>query len=108
MNQQTNMKKLKDLYFKIKQLSPPPFSGNQLLSDVVETIIELDPYYAGLALTVSESGKVLSPELYKLDNLLSMLNKVELENEMDREIYNQCKVYLDCFSQINSLLKNFT
>lgn len=107
MNRDENIKKLKDLYGGMRQLKIPSFSSNQRLSDMVETIIELDPYYAGLALSVSEGSRISKSELCNLDEVLALFVEIEIQNEKDREIYGLCKIYLDYFSQINFILQKF-
>ncbi len=60
---------LKNLFLELRDMKIPKFSQNDKVDDCVEQIIELDSYYAGLALSTSESKKPFKENLYDIREL---------------------------------------
>jgi hypothetical protein len=108
MNKKETLKVLKNLYFEMERLKIPQNIENEQLSKWIDNFNELDPYYAGLALTVAEGGKVLVKELYDLGELKKKLNSIQVYKEQDKEILEKCKSYLMTIEKIDCLLRELS
>lgn len=96
---------LKNLYKKLENLKLPQFSDNRSLNEVVENIAELDPYYAGLALSVSEGGNVLLRDLYDIDALKEKISSVKVTSDKEYAITKEFIFFANTLERINNLLK---
>lgn len=96
---------LKNLYFEMKKFKIPKSSKNEKLASWLENVIELDSHYAGYALTVSEGGGVSSKDLYNVENLKNSLNSIQVFDDEDKKIFEECKIYIKIINQIDSLLR---
>lgn len=99
-----DLQDLKNLFIQMSKLNMPPCSNNEALEAVAENIIELDAYYAGLALTVAEGGEISMKNLYNIDEIKNKLDQVKVDTLEDKKILEDCSVYLEIIDQINNLL----
>ena len=104
MNKNEELKELKSLYAKMQEFKFPKFPKNEILANWMDSIFELDPYYAGWALTVAEGGKISLRDLYDIKELKKYLNSIQIDNEEDLKILEECKCYLKILEQVDELL----
>lgn len=102
------LKALKNLFFKIEKAKFPDIPENELLANLIDNITDLDSYYAGLALTVSEGGKISLGDLYNIEELKKSLNSIQIQNEKDKKILEESKMYLETIDQIDRLLRKLS
>jgi hypothetical protein len=107
MHRQEDRKILKNLYFEMEKLKIPRNIDNQQLLNWTEHLIDLDPYYAGLALSVAEGDKVTLGELYDIESLRKSLNSIQINEEQDKEVFEICNYYLKIIEKIDGLLRKF-
>lgn len=100
-------KKLKELYFDMMKMKLGTSCKNQELDDIIESICELDPYYAGLALTVSEGGKIHKKDLFDIESLKNKLNLIVIGDENDEAVLSQCCDFIRVINEIDSILRKF-
>lgn len=105
MNKEECKHNLKELFKILNTLKTPAFSENAEISGLVESIIELDPYYAGMASSVAEGGKINVKKLYNLEELKAQIEKTLPITKADLDIYNHCKEYCAVFCKIDDQLK---
>ncbi|MCE5318103.1 MAG: hypothetical protein LLG04_12190 [Parachlamydia sp.] len=106
MNKNNDLNLLKNFYFEIERLNLPKFSvSNENLDQLVEKIVELDSYYAGLALTVSEGGVFEVKDLYNIKELFDLLQLIHPSSEEDRKILSDCQMFVNVIDQIDQLLR---
>ncbi len=109
MNRDIKRKKLRQLFEDLKALHFPKFSSNDEISNWIEELIEIDAYYAGLALSVAEGEKVVKYDLYDLVKMRKELELIQLKNKVNGgenlKIILECYKYLDKIQEIDSILK---
>ena len=106
MNKEEDRKNLKDLYFEFKQMKlSHHFVKNTDLADWIDDIMVLDAYYAGLALTVAEGGKIALSDLYNIEAYENSLNSIQVNDEEVVKILKYCNLYLNKLNQIDKLLR---
>ncbi len=96
------------LYSTLLEMRTLPCSNQDQLEDLGNKIMELDAYYAGLALTASQGGKINLGHLYDIGELNRQLIGIQITNTEDEHILNCCQKYLDTFNQINLLLHSIS
>ncbi len=100
-------RKLKSLHEKLKGLQFPKFSYINDLSNWIEELIEIDAYYAGLSLSISEGEKISKKDLFDLVQFRKKLNEIQphLKKQEDLTIAKNCYEYLDTIQSIDSILR---
>lgn len=108
MSKSKDLEMLKNLYLQIKNLNTPNYSQNVDLETWIENLIELDAYYAGWALTVAEGGKISTHDLYDMDKFKKKLASIQVDNDEDEMILQECRAYLKIIDQIDHLLRKLS
>ncbi len=96
---------LKQLYLELTKRRTTKNSENQELDTITYRINELDAYYAGLALTASEGGKISLKSLYDIEELVELLKKISTFNQEDILLLEECRSFLKTLSQIDAMLR---
>lgn len=99
---------LKKLFKDLECLKRPTFPDSDDLAELVELIIELDPYYAGLASSVAEGTRINVAQLYDLNELKSKAKMIIPKSFSEEEIYKQCNTYINLFNQISTTILKAT
>lgn len=97
--------KLKELYFKMCGMKISKSKNNRDLDELVEKIFELDFYYAGLALSVSEGGIVKKKDLYEISGLINIANSIVANNVVDEKVLTECKNFINTINEIDCTLR---
>ena len=108
MKKETGINHLKKMYEKLRAFKPPEFSDNEQLSNWIEAILEIDPYYAGLALTACEGGKISRQNLYNTKQLKKQLSLIPINNKEEERILDKCKEYISIIDEINTALEEMS
>ena len=108
MQKKEELQRLKNLYHELEKFKIPKCSKNEVLASWLDNVMELDAYYAGLALTASEGGKISSKDLYDIAKLKYSLNDIKSYSEEDKYILDECKSYLKIIEQIDFLLHDLS
>jgi hypothetical protein len=105
MSKNEERKILKNLYLEMRQMKIPAFPNNESISNFIENIIELDSYYAGLALTAVEGGRVLINDLYAMGELRNTLNSIQAYDDEDKKALDECGLYFKKIEEVDQLLR---
>jgi hypothetical protein len=105
MDKKEAQKRAKEIYLELLNLKTPNFSKNKNLNELEEKILEIDPHYAGLALTLSEGGHVALSDLYDVQQIKEQLNRIHLNNAEDEKNFELCKQYIDTVESLDTLLR---
>lgn len=82
---------------------PKDTSCDARLSDCITELAAVDAYYAGFITSSIGGVKSIKFDKTHIDALKNSLPEVNTLNEIDKELLNQCIVYLDSIDEIISI-----
>ena len=105
MRFENEKRKLRELYSELGTLKIPQSTENEVLSSIIEKLLEMDSYYAGLALSAAGGTSIEKKQLYDINELKTKLRSISPLSSKDWEIYEVCKVFIDKLYEIDTILR---
>lgn len=98
--------RFKVLYYELKKAKTPKNAQSEVLEELIDSMQDLDAYYAGIALSTSEGAKIATTSLYDIDHLCEILEHIAQTENEDSALLLECRIFLKILKQINDLIKN--
>ncbi len=105
MHFENEKRRLRELYRELGKLKILQSTDNEVLSSIIEKLLEMDSYYAGLALSAAEGTSIEKKQLYDIKELKNKLRSISPLSREDSEIYEVCKVFIDKLYEIDMTLR---
>ena len=98
-----NKQRLADAFAALEALPPPSWPDNEELAEWLADLIEMDAFYAGIASTVLNHGRV-EHFLQELDTLAETLMSIRPRTELDKRSLEECRAYLEQLQEVREAL----
>jgi hypothetical protein len=99
-----DLKKLNILFQTIRKTQIPFFSGNDELDDWIENLIETDATLSGLVCSFLGGEKLTLTQIPEVRTLKEDFIKIISKKNVDFEMVNRCKIYLDLLLEMHEQL----
>ena len=98
-------KQLELFYDDLKKCDFPKWSKNERLSNWIEELMEIDAYYAGLALSIAKWHNAVDVSEHDIIKLRQSLEVIQINTKKYLKIKNQCYEYIKKIEDIHRVLK---